>query len=196
MTNWTSRYMALASMVASWSKDPSTKVGAVLVGKDRRQVALGYNGFPPGIDDSEARLNDRKVKHLLTQHAERNVLDNAHFDCRGATLITTRYPCHECAKSLVSKGIAKVITPVKPTDPLWAESSDAAQIVMEEGGVQIEFFRADPTGFELVHKGWIETAQDALRNIQQMVQNKSAINQEASVALVALEARGDPHEKI
>jgi len=109
MTDWDQRYMELAKHVASWSKDPSTKVGAVLVGLDRRHIALGYNGFPHGIRDTDERLGTRAVKLKLVQHAERNVLDHSTFDTNGSTLIVTRFPCSECAKSIISKRIARVI---------------------------------------------------------------------------------------
>src|SRR5688572_8065873 len=111
MTNWGRRYMDLARHVAGWSKDPSTKVGAVAVGKSRHNhdIVVGYNGFPRGIADTEDRLNDRQTKYKLIQHAERNVLDNARFDLSGATLYVTLHPCSECAKSIVSRGIAKVV---------------------------------------------------------------------------------------
>jgi dCMP deaminase len=134
---WIDRYVALARHVAEWSKDPSTKVGAVAVGRDPREIALGYNGFPRGVVDSEERLNDRPVKYQLVQHAERNVLDNARFDLQGATLVVTQYPCAECAKSIVSKGIALVITPPPPIREPWAESAKWAKVLMEEGGVEV-----------------------------------------------------------
>lgn len=137
MTKWTDRYVELAELVATWSVDPSTKVGAVVVGLDRRHVALGYNGFPPGIKDDE-RLNDRPTKYVLMQHAERNVLDNAQFDLRGATLIVTKYPCHECAKSIVSKGVSKVIAPACPAGDRWAESAEWAKKIFGEARVVVE----------------------------------------------------------
>src|SRR5271169_4441773 len=108
---WVARWFALAEHVATWSKDPCTKVGAVIVGRSRRQVALGYNGFPEGIADTEERLHDKETKLRLTLHAERNALDNAAFNLRGATLICTMFPCLECAKSIVGKGIERVVAP-------------------------------------------------------------------------------------
>jgi len=141
---WMDRYAALAEHVAQWSQDPTTKVGAVLVGRDRRKIALGYNGFPPGIADDD-RLRDRPTKHMLIQHAERNVLDNAQFALAGATLITTRFPCHECAKSIISKGIECVASPPRETttagtDPVWATSSRVAEELLKEAGVRIEIY--------------------------------------------------------
>lgn len=137
-SKWVDFYMELAQFVADrLSKDPTSKVGTVIVAADdQRKLAFGYNGFPPGIKDDE-RLEDRRAKHMLIQHAERNALDNAAFDIRGGTLVTTRYPCHECAKSIVSKGISRVATPPPPADPLWQESSEWAAKILQEAGVQV-----------------------------------------------------------
>jgi dCMP deaminase len=134
---WIERYFALARLVATWSKDPSTKVGAVIVGKNRKQIAVGYNGFPVGIEDTAERLEDRPTKYRLIQHAERNVLDNAAFDLEGATLVTTQFPCDECAKSIVSKKIKRVVAPPMPSREPWREASLWAQRILEEAGVEI-----------------------------------------------------------
>lgn len=146
MTDWPRRYMELAQHVATWSKDPSTQVGAVLVGRDRREISLGYNGFPPGVEDTEERLRDRATKHLLTQHAERNALDNARFKTRGGLLVTTRFPCHECAKSIVSMGLYCVTCPPVDgdpahSDPVWAQSSEWAKLILREGKVEVRELR-------------------------------------------------------
>lgn len=137
---WDARHMALAIHVSAWSKDPSTKVGAVLVGKNQRDIALGYNGFPPGIGDSSERLLDRRVKYLLTQHAERNVLDNARFEVSGSTLITTAYPCVECAKSIVSKGVSRLVTTPRPApigEPSWRDTLEWSENLFREAGLEV-----------------------------------------------------------
>lgn len=138
MTLWDDRYMALALHVAQWSKDPSTQVGAVVVGKDRRKIALGYNGLPPGIRD-DGRLLDKTTKYALIQHAERAVLDNAQFDLTGGTLVVTMHPCNECAKSIVSKGITKVICPQPAFREPWLESAKWAIALFKEAGVELVY---------------------------------------------------------
>ena len=135
---WTARMMQLAAFVASWSKDPSTKVGAVVVGRDRRMVAIGYNGFPEGIADYPERLMDREVKYKLTQHAERNVIDNAQFDLTGATLYVTMHPCTECSKSIVSKKIARVVCPPAISREPWASDAEWSKKILQEAGVSLE----------------------------------------------------------
>ena len=66
---WTRRYINLAKEIATWSKDPRTKVGAVVVGKEGQILSQGYNGFPRGIEDREERLNDREQKYRYVVHA-------------------------------------------------------------------------------------------------------------------------------
>jgi dCMP deaminase len=134
---WQRRYLDLARHVAEWSKDPSTKVGTVIVGLDRRELCVGYNGFPPGIADDEDRLADRKMKYALTQHAERNALDNARFDLRGGLLATTMYPCSECTKSIISRGIARIICPAPLEREPWAADALVAGAMLREAGVEV-----------------------------------------------------------
>jgi dCMP deaminase len=138
MTPWDLKYYNLAQHVATWSKDPSTKVGAVIIGRDRRDIAIGYNGFPPGVADTDDRLNDKDVKYAMTQHAERNALDNAHF--QPLILAVTMFPCNECAKSIVSRGIRRVITPPPLDREPWKSSAEwTRQMFKEVGIVIIEF---------------------------------------------------------
>lgn len=134
---WQARYLDLARHVAGWSKDPSTKVGTVIVGRDRRELCVGYNGFPPGIADTDERLRDKLTKYALTQHAERNALDNARFDLRGGLLATTMHPCSECSKSIISRGIAVVICPLPLDREPWRSDAVTAVGMLEEGGVRI-----------------------------------------------------------
>jgi dCMP deaminase len=107
---WNQRFFDLALHVAGWSKDPSTKVGAVIVNNKKQVLSHGYNGFPRGIEDSEERYADRPTKLQLVCHAERNALDNALFDVEGATLYSTLFPCTECTKGIIQRGISTVVT--------------------------------------------------------------------------------------
>ncbi len=135
---WSRRYMDLAKHIAQWSKDSSTKVGAVLVGRDRRRIAFGYNGFPLGIKDTPERYNDKETKYRLIQHAERNAMDNATFALDGATLAVTLFPCSECAKSIIQKGIRRVLTPPLPDREPWATQGRHSLAMFEEAGVVVE----------------------------------------------------------
>lgn len=136
---WDLRFLELAKHVASWSKDPSTQVGAVIVDKDKRVLSLGYNGFPRKVVDYPERYTDRDMKLLLVSHAERNALDNAHFDVTGATLYCTLLPCSECAKSIIQRGIAQVITFV-PEKDRPACNWESTKLMFEEAGIYLEFY--------------------------------------------------------
>ena len=112
MNKWDERFMALAHVVSKWSKDPSTKVGAVIT-KGNRIVSLGFNGLPAGYPDDATVLDDRKVKYALTIHAEVNAITFAKDDLTGATIYCTHAPCSNCAALIVQSGIRRVVA----TDP-------------------------------------------------------------------------------
>ena len=138
MTDWNQRFMDLAHHVASWSKDPSTKVGAVIVNDKKQVISMGYNGFPRGVHDCKERYNDRVVKLQFVAHAERNALDNALVDAEGATLYSTLYPCSECAKGIIQRGIKRVVTSKVWYDQQAARFNfDTSEIMFKESDVEV-----------------------------------------------------------
>lgn len=138
ITKWDRRFMELALHVAQWSKDPSTKVGSVIVRPDRRIVSLGYNGFPSGVCDHGERYAERAVKYKFVSHAERNALDNVSQDVTGCTLYSTLQPCPDCAKSIIQKGIAEVVTIIDETrKELLDEFMNYSYIMFKEANIGI-----------------------------------------------------------
>jgi len=138
INKWDRRFMELALHVAQWSKDPSTKVGAVIVKPDKRIVSVGYNGFPSGVCDHEERYAERAVKYKFVSHAERNALDNVSQDVTGCTLYSTLQPCPDCAKSIIQKGIAEVVTIIDETrKELLDEFMNYSYIMFKEANVCI-----------------------------------------------------------
>ena len=136
MYKWDKRFLELAEHVAQWSKDPRTKVGAVIVDEKKRVVSVGYNGFPRGVDDTPNRYEDRPTKHLFVAHAERNALDNAPLMVDGCTIYVPLLPCNECAKSIIQKGIVRVVTYVPDRDGTgfnW----DITRKMFYEAGVEL-----------------------------------------------------------
>ena len=106
---WDRRYFGLAKRIASWSKDPKAKVGAVLLKRLDWPIALGYNGFPAGIEDDVARLGDQKLKNAMVVHAEQNVLLFSGANARGGTLYVYGKPiCPRCAVLIVQAGLKRV----------------------------------------------------------------------------------------
>ena len=104
---WDARYLKIAKDVSEWSKDPSTKVGAVIVGDKHQIVSQGYNGFPRGFKDSLDRLENKPVKYQYTIHAEANALYNALYNgscVNGSTIYVHGLPCCiECAKAIIQQ---------------------------------------------------------------------------------------------
>lgn len=145
LENWDRKYLELAKYIANnWSKDPSTKVGAVCVNYDFHQEFIGYNGFPRNVNDSDERYNNRELKYKLVVHAEINAILKAGKLAKGSTLYV--YPaftfppiCNECAKVAIQSGINEIVG-YKPdlSDPRvkrWAESISISRVMFEEAGI-------------------------------------------------------------
>lgn len=109
---WDRRLLELARFVSSWSKDPSTQTGAVIADPRFRIVSVGYNGFPRGVEYSEARLSDRELKYKLIIHCERNALLFAQRSVEGCTLYTWPLSsCAPCAAMVIQAGIRRCVYP-------------------------------------------------------------------------------------
>ncbi len=140
---WNERYMAMAKEVASWSKDPNTKVGAVAVGTKGQILSQGFNGFPRGILDLPERLNEREVKYQFVVHAEMNVIYNATYSgvsLDGAKLYVYGLPvCNECAKGIIQVGIKEVYVAQECIDlrPHWVESYQKTLSMFNEVGIKV-----------------------------------------------------------
>lgn len=107
MADWDGRYLNLARHVAGWSRDPSTKVGAVIT-KNNRVVSLGFNGIPSGLDD-EIYLQTRETKIACVIHAEANAVLSANIPLADCTIYTTSAPCSNCAATIIQSGIRRVV---------------------------------------------------------------------------------------
>ena len=140
MGKWDKRFIALARHISQWSKDPSTKVGCVVVGEDRQIMSTGFNGFPRGIEDDE-RLSDRSKKYPLICHAEENAIMQAArvgVSLRGCTVFVTWSPCSRCTRSMIQAGITKIVFPDDQDIPeRWQEDFEIAKAMMAEAGVQV-----------------------------------------------------------
>ena len=141
-TKWKKRFLKLSKEISEWSKDPSTKVGALIISEDKNIISTGYNGFPRGISDTEERLNNRELKYKFILHAEMNCILNALYNGRSVKdcilFVHGLPPCSECTKSIIQAGIKKVITDSKATDN-WKESLKLSLEMLKEANVEIEF---------------------------------------------------------
>ena len=138
---WDIRFLELAEHIARWSKDPSTKVGCVVVGEDREIRSTGFNGFPRGIEDNDGRLNDRDKKYPLICHAEENAIMHAArigVSLKGSTAFVTWPPCSRCARSLIQAGIREVVYSTKNKPPQrWEEDFKISTDMLREAGINI-----------------------------------------------------------
>jgi dCMP deaminase len=140
---WNKRFLELAKHISTWSKDPSTQVGAVIVNPESKNIlSFGYNGFPKGIHDDD-RYNNREIKYQLIVHAEMNAIYNATLNgvsLMGSTLFVSGLPvCSDCAKGIVQVGIKKVIMPNQIIPDHWNESWIKTQSLFNEIGIDHEF---------------------------------------------------------
>lgn len=138
---WDRRFLALSRLVAGWSKDESTKVGACLVDPQRRIVSVGFNGFAQGVQDSPERYANRDVKLRMIVHAEMNAIAFSGRDLRGCTLYTWPFmPCARCAALIVQHGIKRVVAPEASAElqERWSEDLALTRVMFEEAGVSLE----------------------------------------------------------
>lgn len=141
--SWDKRWMDMAKLVASWSKDRSRTCGAVIVDERNVLVSVGWNGFPRGINDEVDARHERPVKYLWTEHAERNAIFNAAANghkIAGCTMYLPWYPCADCARAIIQSGIKEIVG----TEPDWNDRKYAAdfKVVLEmltECGLTVRF---------------------------------------------------------
>lgn len=135
------RFLCLAKEIASWSKDPSTKTGAIIV-RDRKILATGYNGFPIGIDDRAERLSARNEKYDFMIHAEMNAVYNATIHgtiLKDATIYIIGLPvCSECAKGIIQCGIKRVVIPIQLLPSRWKRSCELSMLLFKEAGIEYD----------------------------------------------------------
>lgn len=131
---WDIWFLKLAKQAATASKDPSTKVGAVIVRPDRTIASIGYNGFPRGIQDDAYRLGHRETKYSLVVHAEANAILSARERLDGYSIYTTLFSCSNCAKLIIQSGIKRVVSPTYDLDR-WEASLRLSKEMYDEAGV-------------------------------------------------------------
>lgn len=144
---WDEFFMRQVYLVSQKSKDPRTRIGAILVRRgDNDLCASGFNGFPRGVKDLETRYLDRDFKHQAICHAEFNSIVNAArkgVSTLGSILYTQAPVCNECAKIVIQAGIVEIVYhkqfPEMETQK-WGESARLGQQFLDEAGVKVRFF--------------------------------------------------------
>lgn len=135
MDKWDYRFIKAAEHFASWSKDPSTQVGAVIVRPDRTIASLGYNGFSRGVDDNPTRYTDRDFKYEAIVHGEMNAVLSAREPLKNCTIYTWPLPpCSRCAAMIIQTGITRVVAPINK-NPRFSASCDLGKQLFAEAGI-------------------------------------------------------------
>lgn len=141
--NWDNWLLGLSEYISTASKDPSTKVGAVIVDADRRVVSVGYNGLPRGVEDSNERLNNRDIKYKMIIHAERNAILFAQKSLKDCTLyVYPMMPCASCASMVIQSGIKRVVAPISD-NPRWQQDIELSMQLFNEANVEVCFVKYD-----------------------------------------------------
>jgi dCMP deaminase len=140
-SHWARRFLDLAALVASWSKDPSTKCGAVIVRPDKTICSVGYNGFPKGMPDDEQSYLNRSDKYSRVVHAEVNALIwSQDRSVKGYSVFLSPFlSCDRCFVQLAQAGIAEFVAPKATPEQLgrWGDSFDRVRRYADEMGVVV-----------------------------------------------------------
>jgi len=145
--NWDTYFFAMAELVATKSKDPSTKVGCVIVGPDNEVRSTGFNGLPRGVEDRPNRYDDRALKYEMIVHAEVNAVAHAArigASLKGCTAYVLRPPCSMCAACFIQAGVDDIRCIEPPAEWLvsdkWGKNLRLAQTMLLEAGIMLRFY--------------------------------------------------------
>lgn len=143
MSDWDNRFIQMAELVASWSKDPSTKCGAVIVRPDKTVASVGFNGFPKGCSDDSVFYEDRELKYQRVVHAEVNAVIHARESLNGYTIYTAPAgygpSCANCSAVIIQAGIKRVVHEFDDSEfaARWKDSANVGLQMYLEAGVEV-----------------------------------------------------------
>lgn len=136
---WDIRFLDLAKLISEWSKDPSTKVGAVIADENNRIVSVGYNGFPQNISDDN-RLEDRDTKYKIIVHGEMNAILFANKSLQFCTLYTYPFmPCPRCTSMIIQTGIKRVVS-YNNTPDRWKDEFELSKYLLKEATIELVLY--------------------------------------------------------
>lgn len=141
--NWHIRYLDMAKLVSTWSKDPSSKFGSVIVDESNRVVSVGFNGFPKGFEDTSERLLNREFKYRHVLHSEENAILNARQSLVGCTIYVSGFPCSLCMSRIAQTGIKTVVHYAPSEDYMSRWSIDEPLRVAKECGITLIQIRSE-----------------------------------------------------
>lgn len=142
---WNKRFMDMAKLVSTWSKDPSTQVGAVIT-RGKRVVSVGFNGFAAGVGDDTKRYENRDFKYPAVIHAEENAILFSKQDLTGCRIyVYPMPPCARCAAKIIQVGITSIVS-VKPApDKLerWKKDFEIAEAMYDDVNIKIYYLNEE-----------------------------------------------------
>jgi dCMP deaminase len=147
MYKWDFRFLQMAKLVSSWSKDPSTQTGAVIVRPNRTVAGVGFNGFPHAMPDVDDNYGNREEKYSRIIHCEINALIFSGGIPAGSTLYTWPFlSCDRCCVQMVQAGIVRFVAPFPTEDQSerWGSAFNKVKRYCIEMGVDVlEYSRED-----------------------------------------------------
>jgi dCMP deaminase len=133
--SWAQVFLGMADVIAQRSDDVHKKLGCIIVSPANKVLAVGCNGLPRGIQPTPQTLN-RPAKYSVMEHAERNAIYNSNQDLTDATLYVQMFPCNDCARAIIQKGITHVVVgATKSTNPLWLTKTEEAISMFDEANI-------------------------------------------------------------
>lgn len=162
---WDLRFLEMARLVGSWSKDPSSKIGAVLVRPDRTLASIGFNGFPQGLSDAPELYQDRDYKIATVRHAEENAIGfSKDQSLAGYTIYVSGLPpCCNCASEIIQRGITRVVAHNNMVPRRWAQNMRWAAMNLLQKGILIDLYDGHLGVFKAVQTPddlWYEQAPE------------------------------------
>ena len=146
--SWDEYFVKMARLASTRSKDPSTHIGAVIVGPNNEVLSTGYNNFVRGINDNVPERSERPEKYFWFEHAERNAIYNAArqgIRLEGSRIFLSCWiPCTDCARAIIQSGIKEIVLGTKIEDPSrskWIEEGKRSQQMCDEAGVAIRYYQ-------------------------------------------------------
>jgi dCMP deaminase len=136
---WDLRFLLLAKYISTFSKDPSTQTGAVIVRPNRSILSVGFNGFARSMSDAPELYANREVKYSRVIHCEVNALLLAEGPARGCTLYTWPFAsCDRCCVQMLQAGIVRFVYPSIPVHLVerWGSSLNLTKKYLAEAHVE------------------------------------------------------------
>lgn len=145
--SWDEYFVEMARLAATRSKDPNTRIGAVIVGPDNEVISTGYNSFVRGLNDNVPARSERPEKYFWYEHAERNAIYSAArhgVPLKGCRMFLSCWtPCTDCMRAIIQSGIKEIILGTRDGvsgQSKWVEEARRSKEMADETGVTIRYY--------------------------------------------------------